>query len=101
MSPALLTIVLSFPFFLIFFAIQLLCCLKVSKPTRKPVPLYVILLVFLFALLLYLGVFGQGDGGVAIHAIFASIIAFCAAAALLGDGSAWFVYWLKRRICKK
>jgi len=58
----------------------------------KYVPVYIILLAFLFSLLIYFGVFGTGF--LSAERIFASLIGIGIGAALVGEALAWIVYKL-------
>lgn len=81
----------------VFFMAQYICCLNIRQPLLKAAPLYVIALAFLMAVLLYFGLILRPSGGVAIHRIFAFIVAIGASVALLGDALAWLIWWWRGR----
>jgi len=78
---------------MVFFAIQLLLCFKVKRPIIKWIPIYVILLFWVFILLICIGIFGKGSGFLGnIHLIVAAILAIVGIIASLGILAAWIVY---------
>ena len=77
---------------IVFLVTQLLFSFKAKRTVMKYVPVYIILLSFLFSLLLYFGVFGTGF--LNAERILAFLICIGIGAALVGEALAWMVYKL-------
>ena len=77
---------------IVFLVTQLLFFFKAKRTVMKYVPVYIILLSFLFSLLLYFGVFGTGF--LNAERILAFLIGIGIGAALVGEALAWMVYKL-------
>jgi len=77
---------------IVFLVTQLLFSFKAKRTVMKYVPVYIILLSFLFSLLLYFGVFGTGF--LNAERILAFLIGIGIGAALVGEALAWMVYKL-------
>ena len=79
---------------IVFMVTQLLFSFKAKRTVMKYVPVYIILLSFLFSLLLYFGVFVVGTGFLNAERILAFLIGIGIGAALVGEALAWIVYKL-------
>jgi len=84
------TIILLGAISIFFLVIQLLFFFKAERTVIKYVPVYIIILAFLFSMLLYFGVFGTGF--LSAERIFASLVGVGIGAALVGEALAWIVY---------
>ena len=71
------------------FFIQFFLCLKVNKKVVKLIPPYVIVALYIIAVVLCLIDMLNGSGGVAIWMIFAFIISISNTVALAADIIAW------------
>lgn len=79
-----------------FFVIQLFLCFKARKASTKRIPLYVVLLMVGFILLICTGVLGTGSGVLGnVNLIVASILTVIVAISSLGIAVAWLIYKLK------
>ena len=77
----------------IFFGIQLFLCGKARKTSVKLLPLYTVLLLGGFSLLIASGILGAGSGFLGnVQLIVAGILAVLVAAAALGMAIAWTIY---------
>ena len=92
------TIILCSILAVIVFSIQLMLCFKTAKKATKLIPAYIIMILYIGALIMYLVDVLNGRGGVAIWMIFAFIISIANTVALIADAVAWVVY---RQIQKK
>jgi len=87
---------------LIFFAMQLVLCLKAKKSRTKRIPLYVLLCLALFCVLLGFGVFGSSSGSVLDgNKIAALALACIVGIAAIGEILAWAVYGIIRHNWKR
>lgn len=77
---------------IIVFGIQFILCHKADRKTVKLIPAYIIVLLYVAAIVLCLADVMNGHGGVAIWIIFAFIIAIVNTVALVADIIAWVVY---------
>jgi len=75
---------------ILLFAVQLLLCFKAEKMMIKLIPVYIILFLILFAITLFIGVFGTGFLGA--ERILAFLLVIGALAALIIDGLSWLEY---------
>ena len=75
-------------------SIQFILCCKASKKSIKRIPVYMIIALYVIALILCLVDWLDGSGGVAIWMIFSIIISIANTVALVADIIAWVVYKL-------
>lgn len=90
-------IVMGIAVLLLFFAIQLILCVKTRKVAVKICPIFFIFLMFLFSITLYAGIWGYGKGFIPSNNLIALIIAAGAGIASIGEMFAWLVYLIYRR----
>ena len=86
------TIILCSILAIIVFGIQFVLCTKANKKSVKYIPVYIIIALYVIALVLCLVDWHGGSGGVAIGVIFAFIISIANTVALVADIVAWVVY---------
>ena len=86
------TIILCNILAIIVFGIQFGLCNKANKKSVKCFPAYIIIALYVVALVLCLIDWLDGSGGVAIWVIFAFIIAIANTVTLIADILAWVVY---------
>ena len=77
---------------IIVFGIQFILCQKANKKSVKHIPAYIIIALYVIALILCLVDLLDGSSGVAIWVIFAFIISIANTVALAADIIAWVVY---------
>jgi hypothetical protein len=76
-----------------FYGIQLLLCRKAKHLQIKLIPLYLFLALFVFLVLLYMGVFpGRSEGLANAHELAALILAIAFGISVIGVYAAWMVY---------
>jgi hypothetical protein len=76
-----------------FYGIQLLLCRKAKHLQIKLIPLYLFLALFVFLVLLYMGVFpGRSEGLANAHELAALILAIAFGIPVIGVCAAWMVY---------
>lgn len=81
-----------------FFAIQLFLCFKAKRSSVKRIPLYIVLLIVGFALLICTRIFGTGSGFLGnANLIVAAILAIIVAIASIGIVFAWVVYKINKK----
>ena len=95
------TIILCSILAIIVFGVQTVLCLKANNKAVKLIPAYIIVAVYVIAVVLCLVDILGGSGGVAIWTIFAFIISIANTVALAADYIAWFVYKLTHPIVKR
>lgn len=86
------TIILCSILAVIVFGIQFVLCNKANKKSVKRIPAYIIVALYVIALVLCLVDYLDGSGGVAIWVIFAFIISIANSVAFAADIIAWVVY---------
>ena len=72
--------------------IRFVLCLKANKKAVKLISIYIIIALYVVALILCLVDMFDGSGGVAIWVIFAFVISIANTVALVADIVAWGVY---------
>lgn len=87
---------------LLFFAIQLACCLKAKTLTIKLIPVFIALCMGLFCLATYMGTFGTSSAGaISGNELVGIVIGVIAGIAAVGEVLAWIVYGIYRKTKRK
>ena len=86
------TIILCSILAIIIFGIQFFLCNKATRKSVKLIPVYIIIALYVIAIVLCMVDAIDGSGGVAIWMIFAFIITTANTVALAADIVAWMVY---------
>ena len=84
--------------FVVFFAIQYICCLKIKTQKVRAIPLWITLAFEVLCVLIYLGVFGQWNGDFlgGMNRLFAALMAIPTTIALIAEILAVFAFKIFR-----
>ena len=86
------TVILCSLLAILVFCIQLLFCVKANKKAVKCIPTYIIIVIYVAALIMGQVDVLDGSGGVAVWSKFAFLISIANTVALAADIIAWVVY---------
>lgn len=81
---------------LLFFAIQLILCFKAKKIQVKLIPVYINMVFILLMAADFAGLFGY-NGVISTQGILAMVFAIISCSAIIGEISAWIIYWLQMK----
>ncbi len=95
------TLIMMIAFFIVFLAVQLLCCFKAKKTAVKLIPVFAAAVLAALLIMMYLGVFGRWSAGFLgnLQEFIAGFRLIILGVGFAGDIAAWAV-WLIYKIVR-